>query len=288
MYGLLAITAKELRRNSQRIAAAAKQQIQALQEGLGAIRDVLLDGNQCTYVEIYRQADRPQRQLQAKNQFLSAFPRYAVEALGLVAIALLGGLLVLQQGAGAKVIPLLGAVALGAQRLLPALQQMYGNWSKLKSFNADLAGVLAMLDQSLPQQVSAAAPLHLHQAILLKDVHFRYSPDQPEVLRGLDLEIRRGQKIGIIGSTGSGKSTTVDLIMGLLKPTEGTVLVDGVDLHNPTYPERLVAWRAAIAHVPQNIYLADSSFAENIAFGVPKIRLILNGFRRLRSGQINS
>jgi len=83
VYGLLAITArKELRRNSQRIAAAAKQQIKALQEGLGAIRDVLLDGNQRTYVEIYRQADRPQRQLQAKNQFLGAFPRYAVEALG--------------------------------------------------------------------------------------------------------------------------------------------------------------------------------------------------------------
>ena len=276
VYGLLAITLRqELQRNSQRIAAAAKQQIKALQEGLGAIRDVLLDGNQATYVAIYRQADRPQRQLQAKNQFLGTFPRYALEALGMVAIALLGGLLVLQQGAGGAVIPLLGALALGAQRLLPALQQVYGGWSSLKGFNADLAGVLTMLNQPLPPQVSVAEPLPLREGIRLAGVHFRYGPEQPEVLRGLDLEIRRGERIGLIGSTGSGKSTTVDLLMGLLAPSVGRVLVDGADLHDPAHPQRLAAWRAAIAHVPQSIYLADSSIAENIAFGVPRDQIDL-------------
>ncbi len=281
VYCLLAITArKELRRNSQRIAAAAKHQIKALQEGLGAIRDVLLDGNQCTYVEIYRQADRPQRKLQAKNQFLGAFPRYAVEALGLVAITLLGGLLVLQQGAGGPVIPLLGALALGAQRLLPALQQVYSGWSSLKGLNADMAGVLAMLNQPLPPQMTVAKPLPLQQAIRLEAVHFRYGPEQPEVLRGLDLEIRRGERIGLIGSTGSGKSTTVDLLMGLLEPSQGRILVDGEDLHDPAHPERLAAWRAAIAHVPQSIYLADSSIAENIAFGVPKGQIDLERLRQ--------
>jgi ABC-type multidrug transport system fused ATPase/permease subunit len=276
VYGLLAITSrKELERNSQRIAAAAKQQIKALQEGLGAIRDVLLDGNQATYVAIYQQADRPQRQLQAKNQFLGTFPRYALEALGMVAIALLGGLLVLQQGTGGAVIPLLGALALGAQRLLPALQQVYGGWSSLKGFNADLAGVLAMLNQPLPPQVQVAEPLPLREGIRLEGVRFRYGPEQPEVLRGLDLEIRRGERIGLIGSTGTGKSTTVDLLMGLLSPTAGRVLVDGMDLHDPEHPQRLAAWRAAIAHVPQSIYLADSSIAENIAFGVPRDQIDL-------------
>ncbi len=276
VYGLLAITSrKELQRNSQRIAAAAKQQIKALQEGLGAIRDVLLDGNQRTYVEIYGQADRQQRQLQAKNHFLGTFPRYALEALGLVAIALLGVLLVQQQGSGGAVIPLLGALALGAQRLLPVLQQVYANWTSLKGFNADLVGVLALLNQQMPPQVQVAEPLSLREDIRLEGVHFRYGPEQPEVLRGLDLEIRRGERIGLIGSTGSGKSTTVDLLMGLLAPTAGRVLVDGVDLHDPAHPERLAAWRASIAHVPQSIYLADSSIAENIAFGVPRQQIDL-------------
>lgn len=101
-------------------------------------------------------------------------------------------------------------------------------------------------------------------------MQFRYGLEQPEVLRGLELEIRRGERIGLIGSTGSGKSTTVDLLMGLLAPSAGRVLVDGADLHDPMHPERLAAWRAAIAHVPQSIYLADSSIAGNIAFGVPR------------------
>jgi ABC-type bacteriocin/lantibiotic exporter with double-glycine peptidase domain len=248
VYGLLTITVRqELRHNSKRISASAKQQIKVLQEGLGAIRDVLLDGNQLTYVAIYRQADRPQRKLQARNNFLTGFPRYAVEALVMVAVALLGWLLVLQEGNGGAVIPLLGALALGAQRLLPALQQVYGGWATLRGANANMAAVLDMLNQPLPPQVTVAKPLQLRDEIRLDGVHFRYGPEQPEVLRGLDLEICRGERVGLIGSTGSGKSTTVDLLMGLLVPTAGRVLVDGEDLHDPAHPERLAAWREAPA-----------------------------------------
>lgn len=269
-YGVLAITSRrELRINGQKIAEALTLQLKALQEGLGAIRDVLLDGSQSTYLQIYRQADRPQRQLQAKNNFLASFPRYSLEALGMVAIALLGGLLVVQRGSGSEVIPLLGALALGAQRLLPALQQIYGAWAMLKSYNAGIQAVLDMVNLPMPQQVSVVKPLLLREAIRLEGVHFSYGPEQPEVLHGLDLEIRSGERIGLIGTTGSGKSTTVDLLMGLLSPTVGRLLVDGAVVHDPKHPERLNAWRAAIAHVPQTIYLADSSIAENIAFGIP-------------------
>ena len=143
-YGVLAITARDkLRTNGHRIAEASNQQLKALQEGLGAIRDVLLDNSQSTYLQIYQQADRPQRQLQAKNNFLAAFPRYTLESIGLVGIALLGGTLVLQRGSGAAVIPLLGSLALGAQRLLPALQQIYKGWSALTGYSAAMQSVLA-------------------------------------------------------------------------------------------------------------------------------------------------
>jgi ABC-type multidrug transport system fused ATPase/permease subunit len=270
-YGLVAATSRrQLKQNGEKIASASNQRVQALQEGLGAIRDVLLDGSQATYLEIYSRADRPQRQLESKNVFLSIFPRYALEALGLVAIAVLGGLLVLNRGSGFAVIPLLGALALGAQRLLPALQQIYGGWANIRSWHASLAAVIELLDQPLPQQQAVAVPLALQQSLRLQGVRFRYAPELPEVLQGIDLEIRRGERIGLIGSTGSGKSTLVDVLMGLMVPSGGRLLVDELDLHDPAHAERLVGWRAAVAHVPQSIYLADSSIAENIAFGVPR------------------
>lgn len=276
---IVVISRRKLIRNSGQITEASSQLLKAVQEGLGAIRDVLLDGSQPLYQEIYLKADRRQRQLQAKNDFLVAFPRYGLEALGMVAIALLGWLLVGQKGSGGEVIPLLGALALGAQRLLPALQQAYSGWARLKSFNADLAGVIEMLEQPLPPTIRAQATLNFKHSIQLQGVRFTYGQQLPEVLRGVDLEIRRGERIGLVGSTGSGKSTLVDLMMGLLVPSSGRLLVDGLDLHDPTKPERLLAWRAAIAHVPQTIYMADSSIAENIAFGIPKDQIDLSRVR---------
>lgn len=270
IYGLIALTVRrELVRNSDLIANASKQQIKALQEGLGAIRDVLLNGNQAAYIDIYRKSDLPQRELQARNQYLSLFPRYSLEALGLVSIALLGGLMVQAGGSNAGVIPLLGVFALGAQRLLPALQQIYNGWTGLKANSADLAAVLLMLNQPIAPRVCVTEPLKLNKQLRLESVHYRYGPDQPEVVRGLDLEIYNGECIGIVGSTGSGKSTIIDILMGLLAPAYGRLLVDGLDLHDPNHPENLIAWRAGISHVPQSIFLADASIAENIAFGEP-------------------
>lgn len=289
-YGMLGVTARrELRSNGHKIAETSSQQLKALQEGLGAIRDVLLDGNQPFYLQIYRQADRPHRQFQAKNAFLASFPRYSLEALGMVAIAFIGCFLVFQRGSDFAVIPLLGALALGAQRLLPALQQIYSGWAVLKAQSAAIQAVLSMLNQLIPPAVEFAKPLSLKECIHLKDVYFRYDEEQANVLRGIDLQIRVGERIGLIGSTGSGKSTTIDLLMGLLVPKAGRLLVDGVDLHDPNHPERLVAWRRAIAHVPQSIYLADSSIAENIAFGVPPACIDMDRVKQAASmAQISS
>jgi len=289
-YGALAIVSQsELRSNSYKIAEATSQQLKALQEGLGAIRDVLIDGIQPVYLRIYERADRPSRKLIAKNLFLGAFPRFVLEPLGIVAIASLGAILVLERGSGVSVIPLLGALALGAQRLLPALQQVYNSWAALKGSNAAIQHVLALLSQPLPPEMGEVAPLQLRNGIRFEGVHFSYGPGQPDVLQGLDLEIRRGERIGFIGSTGSGKSTTVDLLMGLLKPTGGRLLVNGEDLNNISHPERLLSWQATIAHVPQNIYLADSTVAENIAFGLDRHKIDLQRVRRAaEQAQISS
>ena len=164
--------------------------------------------------------------------------------------------------------PLLGSLALGAQRLLPALQQTYSSWATIIGSQAILADTLDLLDQPLPADAvePPPAPLVLESSACLKGVRFRYSDDGPWVLDELDLTIRKGARVGIVGSTGSGKSTMLDLLMGLLTPTQGEVLVDGYAVTG----QRLRAWQRTIAHVPQHIYLADASVAENIAFGIPR------------------
>ena len=270
VYFLLGrIVRQKLKNNGDLIAKASIKKMQALQEGLGAIRDVLLASNQEMYVDLYRKADYPERYLGASNLYLSAFPRYALEALGLVAIAIFGCVLVLFKGPGGSVITLLGSLALGAQRLLPAIQQLYNGWATINANTASLSVVLSMLQQPIGSTINIKSNYNLLQSFKLCSVKFKYESQQPYVLKGINLEIRKGERIGLVGTTGSGKSTTVDILMGLLEPSDGLFLVDGLNIHDPRHPERLAAWRSSVAHVPQTIYLADSSIAENIAFGVP-------------------
>ena len=122
----------------------------------------------------------------------------------------------------------------------------------------------------MPMILNNIEPLKFSRSIRFKNVCFNYTSANKQILTNLNFEILLGERIGIIGSTGSGKSTTVDLLMGLLKPTAGEVLVDDVDINDPSNPRILPSWRATISHVPQNIYLSDNSIAENIAFGVKK------------------
>jgi ATP-binding cassette, subfamily B, bacterial PglK len=259
---------RRLNLNSRRIADEHTRVVKALQEGLGGIRDVLLDGTQPVYCEVYRQADSMLRRAQGDNVFIAQSPRYSMEALGMVLISGLAyGMSRTEHGA-ATTLPILGALALGAQRLLPALQQGYGAWASMAGNHASLADTVALIDQPLPPELMLppAEPLPLLDAIRFKAVRFRYSSDGPWVLDGLDLIIPRGARVGLVGSTGSGKSTVLDLLMGLLLPTEGEVLVDNQSISGG----RVRAWQRSIAHVPQSIYLADTTLAENIAFGVPR------------------
>jgi len=261
------ISRRQVHRNSQRITYEQTQVVKALQEGLGGIRDVLLDGTQPFYRDIYRQADLPLRRAQGNTIFIGGSPRYVMEALGMVIIASLAYALSMQAGGIGTALPVLSALALGAQRLLPALQQAYSAWTSICGCYATLADTIELLDQPLPAELRQPAPasLLMQNAICFDAVRFRYTDEDPWVLDGLNLVIAKGTRVGFVGSTGCGKSTTLDLLMGLLIPTEGDLLVDGQSISG----NRLRAWQRSIAHVPQSIYLADNTLAENIAFGVP-------------------
>ncbi len=268
---IIQLTRKRLLINSQTVARESSSVIKSLQEGLGGIRDVLIDGSQSAYCQIYRNADQPLRRAQGINAFINYSPRYGMEALGMVLIAVLAYTMAQQPDGIARAIPVLGALALGAQRLLPALQQAYGSWSAIQGGQASLQDTLDLLDQPLPDYANHPTPFPLpfKQEISLSSLSFRYSTQTPWVLNSLDLTIVKGSRVGFIGTTGSGKSTLLDIVMGLLQPTTGTIEIDG----QPILLGNQRAWQAHIAHVPQAIFLADCTIEENIAFGVPKAQI---------------
>jgi len=278
-YGLVTLVLRRrIKSNSERIACEYDHMVKALQEGLGGIRDVILDGAQPTYCETYRQYDVRLRKALASNAFVAGSPRIVMEALGMALIAALAYGLSLQPGGVANALPMLGALVLGAQRMLPALQNSYSAWVQIAGTQVSLAEVLTILEQPLPEEAlrPPPSPLVLEREIRFDNVRFSYGDDGPWVLDGVSLTIKQGTRVGFVGSTGSGKTTTLDLLMGLLDPTEGQVLVDGETISG----NRRRAWQLAIAHVPQSLFLADTTFAENIAFGVPRNEIDMKRMRQ--------
>jgi ABC-type multidrug transport system fused ATPase/permease subunit len=278
MYFLINKWAKnKLQGNGGIISAAETQKIKIIQEGVGSIRDVILDGNHSVYVNAFSQSDRWLRHAQAVNSFLAIAPKYVVESVGMIMMVVLGYNLTKNQDPTMQAIPLLGALALGAQRLLPYLQNIYNSLACIQGSLAIATDVMYFLKLPIHEESmkSDANDLGEHgfprsgSLVELKGVEFSYADKLPKIIKSVDLQINRGQRIGFVGATGSGKSTLIDLIMCLLNPTSGVIRVDGMEINESNRP----AWRRRVAHVPQAIFLTDSSIAENIALGVAKAEI---------------
>ena len=250
--------------------AATKKQLKALQEGLGSIRDVILGDNHYFYVQLYRDQDIKIRIKEAQSQFLMTFPRYVLESFGFIVLAIMAYILSKSSSNASESIPIIGTLALGAQRLLPAFQQAYTGWSGMRLYTQSINEILNIIEK--PINFYAYEPIldkskKFKRSLNLENISFSYKSDGNNVLDRINLVIKPGEFVGIIGKTGSGKSTLLDILMGLLMPTTGKIKVDGNELSNLNIMHE---WRRSIAHVPQTIYLSDNTIAENIAFGINK------------------
>ncbi len=260
------LSGKRLRANSKILAQAVTERTKMIQEGMGAIRDILIDGSQPVFEESFRSADYRFRRAISVNAFISQSPRYVIEAAGIVTIVLITLAMSVRGQGIVSAIPVLGALALGAQRMLPLVQQIYSGWSSTRG------NLQAVTDIAALMQAPAVRPaqrrdekLPFRESLEFRRVSFSYGRDSFG-LSDVSLKIEHGSRVGVIGTTGSGKITLLDLLMGLLEPTDGEILIDGRLLDGETRP----LWQAQLAHVPQSIYLIDDSIAANIAFGTPR------------------
>lgn len=259
---------KHIYKNSLVVAECQPKTVKTMQEGIGGIRDLIMDNSQEVFSRAYSKIVFQLQHAAMVNGFLSNLPKPMLELLAITMIALLAYSLQTQSVSNAtSALPLLGALALGAQRLLPTLQQVYLSWSTIKGTQGIIEDIVKQLSiLSINHNYETDVKLNFERSIKLKNVSFNYDGGSKEILKGIDLTIIKGSRIGLIGETGSGKSTLIDIVMALLAPKKGELIVDDQKINN----KNIRAWQQNIAHVPQSIYLSDTSIAENIAFGVPE------------------
>ncbi|SFB77641.1 ABC transporter ATP-binding protein [Tropicimonas isoalkanivorans] len=270
--GLMVTTRRYLRRLGQLRTESNSRRFRYASEALNGIKDVKLLGHEATYLDRYSHPSLEMARSQVAVSVLSEAPRYAIQIVAFGGIIIVCLLLLDPSGledraALSGILPIIGLLAFAGQRLMPELQKLYSAITAMTYGGAALNRVYNDLNDSPSHRLvrTQPAPLGLKRSLVLDDVQYTYPNAERPGLRGVSLDIRAGERIGFVGSSGAGKTTLVDVVLGLLTPDSGAIHVDGTQLTS----DNIRAWQRSVGYVPQDIFLIDASLAENIALGVP-------------------
>lgn len=264
--GIFAVMSGWLKRLGEARIVANQERYTAVSEAFGAAKEVNVGGLEQAYIQRFAKPAEVFAKGQATAGVITQLPRFALEAIAFGGMLLVILYLMTKSGSFAAALPIIALYAFAGYRLMPALQQIYGAFTQLRFAGPALDALHDDLHslQASEVQHGHLSPLPLTRAITLNQVSYRYPNTSQPALKGIDLNIPVHSKVGLVGASGSGKTTTVDVILGLLEPQGGCLCVDG----QPINGARRRPWQRAIGYVPQHIYLADDSVAVNIAFGV--------------------
>jgi ATP-binding cassette subfamily B protein len=265
---ILLFTKKILSENSKIISISTSEIIKLTQTALGGIRNIIIDRNREIFINKFRMINNDLRVAQASSVFIGNSPKNILEAFALVLISVIAISKTNSNEDPAEIVATIGVIALAAQRLLPLMQQAFSAWTGFRENKFSVIDILSFI-QSAEVVNEIEEDINFNNSIELKNICYRYKSRNNIVLENFSLEIKKGEKIALIGKTGAGKSTIVDLILGLILHDSGQILIDGIE--HQIYDNK--TWHDIISHVPQNIYVFDGSIAENIAFGIPRDKI---------------
>lgn len=263
LLGLIFPRMKRLGRTSQEMNSAT---LQTLQQSLQGVRDIKVLAREGFFARQFARSRRRLARARYLRELLTQAPRVATETTMVLLIAGLFAVTVVTEGSPAGALSVLGVFAYAAFRLKRPLNTMLSSLNKVRYAGPALDDVEADLHVAGPHVAvnhQSVEPLPLRHALELRGVRFRYDGAEQDALRDIDLTIARSESVGLVGPTGGGKSTLVDVMLGLLEPTEGAVLVDGVDLRG-----RERAWQANLGVIAQSLFLLDDTLRRNIALGL--------------------
>ena len=244
-----------------------EKQIKITQESLSSIKDIILGNNYATYINNYKRNDYPMRRINSYLAYLVLAPRYFLEV---VALSFVGFIALFANNADTvnqSSLVAIGTLGLGAQRFLPLLQAIFSSWINLNASRIPSSDVLKVINKSRKNITYSkiVRSKNFKKSIEFRNISYSYPQQKINTIENMNLKISMGEIIGIVGETGAGKTTFIDLLIGLLRPTAGGIYIDNKLISNQKV---LNSWRESISHVPQQTFLIDDTISANIAFGV--------------------
>ena len=270
-FFIFKIAQTKLEINNKNISNMFLERYKLMNSGFGGIKEVLLMGKSSNFIKLFTTAGNKLAYSQGVNKAIALVPRYFMELMGFTfMISLVLYLISKSQGVLflASILPILSIYAIAGIKLLPALQQIFGaittikgNLSAYRSIEEDLKNINTQVKKKIEANKQVWSK---HNEICLKNITFNFTEKKFFTINNVSLTIKPNTSVGFVGKSGSGKSTIIDIITGLIEPQQGEITIDGIPLNK----KNLRTWQNKIGIVPQAIFLLEGSIAENVAFGI--------------------
>lgn len=247
---------------------ANRERFKVVSEAFGGIKEVKAGGRERFFLESYAHSSSAISSLQAWNNLVGVIPKYVLESVAFGSVIALILVLLAVKGEAQGIIPLVSFFAFAGYRLMPAIQDVFQNSTQIKFNQATLDHIYQEMTSLSTREIKVedVNPMSFNHEIRLEGITFNYPESTEKVLESITLTIKKYQKVGIVGATGAGKTTLIDILLGLFIPEQGQISVDGI----PVAANNVRGWQMILGYVPQQIYLGDGTFTSNIAFGIPE------------------